>query len=352
MMLFDRFFGIFSRDMGIDLGTANTLVCVAGEGIVLAEPSMVAVRRGTNHVLMQGDAVGNVAKKMLGKTPANISVIRPMKDGVIADFDITRAMLEYFIRKVHGGRRRAVRPRLVIAVPAGITGVEEGAVKDAALRAGAREVYLIDEPKAAGIGLGLEVNEPLANMVVDIGGGTTEVAVISLGDIVTHQSVRVAGDEMTEAIVEYIRRTYNLMIGEATAERIKIETGSAAPLEQELTMVIKGRDLGAGLPRAVTIGSEEIREALQEPVGVILDTVRRTLETTEPELSSDLVDRGMVLTGGGSLLRGLDRVISRETGLPVRVADDPLSSVALGTGAVLEELDHLKAILRSSEDEG
>lgn len=350
-MILDRVYGLFSRDMGIDLGTANTLVCVLGEGIVLCEPSMVAVRRGTNHVLLDGDAVGTVAKRMMGKTPANYSVIRPLKDGVIADFEITRAMIEYFIRKVHG-RRRWVRPRLVIAVPAGITGVEEGAVKDAAMRAGGREVHLIDEPKAAGIGLGLPITEPVANMVVDVGGGTTEVAVISLGGIVTHQSVRVAGDEMDDAIVEYIRRTYNLMIGQPTAERIKIEIGSAAPLEQELSMVIKGRDLGAGLPRAVTISSEEIREALQEPNGVILDTVRRTLETTDPELASDLVDRGMVLTGGGALLRGLDRVIARETGLPVRVADDPLSSVALGTGAVLEELDMLRGILKSSEDEG
>jgi rod shape-determining protein MreB len=337
--------------MGIDLGTANSLVCVLGEGIVLSEPSMVAVRRGTNHVLLNGDAVGSVAKRMVGKTPGNISIIRPLKDGVIADFEITRAMIAYFIRKVHG-RRRAVRPRLVIAVPAGITGVEEGAVKDAAMRAGAREVHLIDEPKAAGIGLGLPITEPIANMVVDIGGGTTEVAVISLGDIVTHQSVRVAGDEMDEAIIEYIRRTYNLMIGQPTSERIKIEIGSAAPLEQELSMVIKGRDLGAGLPRAVTVGSEEIREALLEPVGVILEAIRRTLETTEPELASDLVDRGMVLTGGAALLRGLDRVVARETGLAVRVADDPLSSVALGTGAVLEELDTLKGILKSSEDEG
>jgi rod shape-determining protein MreB len=312
---------------------------------------MVAVQRGTNHVLMDGDAVGSVAKKMMGRTPGNISVIRPLKDGVIADFEITRAMIEYFIRKVHG-RRRAVRPRLVVAVPAGITGVEEGAVKDAAMRAGAREVHLIEEPKAAGIGLGLPITEPVANMVVDVGGGTTEVAVISLGDIVTHQSVRVAGDEMDEAIIEYIRRTYNLMIGLPTSESIKIEIGSAAPLEQELSLIVKGRDLAAGLPRAVTIGSEEIREALMEPVGVILDTIRRTLETTEPELASDLVDKGMVLTGGGSLLRGLDRVIIRETGLPVRVADDPLSSVALGTGAVLEELDMLRGILKSSENEG
>jgi len=312
---------------------------------------MVAVRRGTNKVLLDGEAVGAEAKKMMGKTPANITVVRPLKDGVIADFEITRAMIEYFIRKVHG-RNRAVRPRLVIAIPAGVTGVEESAVKDAALRAGAREVHLIDEPKAACIGLRMPVSEPVASMVVDVGGGTTEVAVISLGDLVSSESCRVAGDEMTLAIIEYIRHTYNLAIGEPTAERIKIEIGSCAPLEEELTMVIKGRDLGAGLPRAVTIGSEEIREALKEPVAEIVETVRRALETTEPELASDLVDRGMVLTGGGAMLRGLDRVIARETGLAVRVADDPLSSVALGTGVVLEQLDVLRGILKSTEDEG
>lgn len=350
-MILDNVFGMFSRDMGIDLGTANTLVCVVGEGIVLSEPSMVAVKRGTNQVLLDGNAVGAVAKRMMGKTPRNISVIRPLKDGVIADFEITRSMIEYFVRKVHG-RRRAVRPRLVIAIPAGITGVEEAAVKDSALRAGAREVHLIEEPKAAGIGIGLPVTEPVANMVVDIGGGTTEVAVISLGDIVTCETVRVAGDELSEAIVEYIRHTYNLMIGEPTAERVKIEIGSAAQLDEEMSMVIKGRDLAAGLPRAVTIGSEEIREALSEPVHSIVDAVRRALETTEPELASDLVDRGMVLTGGGALLRGLDRVLSKETGLQVRVAEDPMSSVALGTGAILEELDMLRGILKSSEDEG
>jgi len=350
-MLVNRLAGLFSRDMGIDLGTANTLVCLVGEGIVLSEPSVVAVRRGTNQVLLDGMAVGEVAKEMLGKTPGSIQAIRPMRDGVITDFEITRAMLEYFIRKVHG-RRRLVNPRIVMSVPAGITPVEKQAVIDSARRAGARRVYLIEEPKAAGIGVGLPIMEPVGNMIVDIGGGTTEVAVISLGDIVTHQSVRVAGDDMDEAIVAYMKRTYNLLIGERTAEAIKIEVGSAAALDKELTRVVKGRDLIAGLPRATTITSEEVREALAEPIQVIVDAVKRTLETTEPELAADLIDRGIVLVGGGALLRGLDRVIARETGLSVRVADDPLTAVARGTGAVLEELDVVKDILERSEEEG
>jgi len=351
-MILDRLYGLFSRDMGIDLGTANTLVCVVGEGIVLCEPSVVAVQRGTNRVLLDGQAVGEVAKQMLGKTPANIQAIRPLKDGSIADFEIARAMIEYLIKKVHGRQRTFRRPRLVIAVPIGGTSVERSAVKDAALRAGAREVYLIEQPKAAAIGLGLPVMDPVASMVVDIGGGTTQVAVLSLGDIVTAETIRIAGDEFDEAIMEYMKRAYNLLVGERTAERIKIEIGSVAPLDKELTMEVKGRDMIAQLPRATTVTSEEIREALAEPVKLIVDVIKRTLEQTEPELASDLVDRGMVLTGGGALLRGMDKVVAKETGLAVRVAEDPLSAVALGTGAVLEELDRLKQILESTEDEG
>ena len=350
-MLLNRLSGLFSRDMGIDLGTANTLVCLVGEGIVLSEPSVVAVRRGTKRVLVLNGvkAVGNAAKEMVGKTPGSIQVIRPMRDGVITDFEITRAMLEYFIQKVHG-RRRFVGPQVVISVPSGITPVEKQAVIDSAERAGARRVYLIDEPKAAAIGAGMPIISPIANMIVDIGGGTTEVAVISLGDTVTSQSVRVAGDDMDEAITDYMKRTYNLLIGENTAESIKIEIGSAVPLEKELTRIVKGRDLIAGLPRETTITSEEVREALSEPVQVIIDTVKRTLETTEPELAADLIDQGIVLAGGGALLRGIDKVIARETGLNVRIAEDPLTAVARGTGAVLEELDWVKSALRDASE--
>jgi len=346
MMFLSRLAGLFSRDMGIDLGTANTLVCLVGEGIVLSEPSVVAVKRGTSEVL----AIGSMAKEMLGKTPGSIQTIRPMRDGVITDFEITRAMLEYFIRKVHGNRR-LVSPRVVIAVPSGITQVEKQAVIDSARRAGARRVYLINEPKAAGIGVGMPIMEPIGNMIVDIGGGTTEVAVISLGDLVTRQSVRVAGDDFDAAIVNYMKRTYNLLIGDRTAEAIKIEIGSAAPLEKELTRVVKGRDLIAGMPRQTTITSEEVREALSEPMQVIVDAIKRCLETTEPELSADLIDRGMVLAGGGALLRGVDRVIAKETGLTVRIAEDPLTAVARGTGAVLEELDFVKRSLEGSDEE-
>jgi len=348
-MLLNRVSGFFSRDMGIDLGTANTLVCLVGEGIVLSEPSVVAVKRGTNQVLLNGRAVGNVAKQMLGKTPTSIQAIRPMRDGVITDFEITRAMLEYFIRRVHDDRRWMVNPRIVISVPSGITPVERQAVIDSAEHAGARKVYLIDEPMAAAIGGGMPVMEPIGSMIVDIGGGTTEVAVISLGGIVVRQSVRIAGDDMDESIANYMKRTYNLLIGERTAEAIKIEIGSVAPLEKELTRVVKGRDLIAGLPRATTVTSEEVREALREPVQVIIDAIKRTLEITEPELASDLIDRGIVLAGGGALLRGIGPVIERETGLKVRIAEDPLTAVARGTGAVLEELDQVKEILERSE---
>ena len=349
-MLLSRLAGMFSRDMGIDLGTANTLVCLVGEGIVLSEPSVVAVRRGTNHVLELTNgvkAVGNVAKEMIGKTPQSIQAIRPMRDGVISDFEITRAMLEYFIQKVHG-RRRFLGPRVVISVPSGITQVEKQAVIESADRAGARKVYVIDEPMAAAIGAGMPITSPIANMIVDIGGGTTEVAVISLGDTVTSQSIRIAGDDMDKAIIEYMKRTYNLLIGEQTAESIKIEIGSATPLDKELTREVKGRGLIAGLPQSTTVTSEEIREALSEPVQVIVDAVKRTLETTEPELAADLIDRGIVLVGGGALLRGIDKVIARETGLSVRLAEDPLTAVARGTGAVLEDLDALKAYFERS----
>jgi len=334
--------GFFSDDIGIDLGTANTLVYVKDHGIVLREPSVVAIQSGTRRVL----AVGEEAKQMLGRTPGSIVAIRPMKAGVIADFEITEAMLRYFIRKIHN-RRRLVRPRVLIAVPSGITEVEKRAVKDSAMHAGAREVYLIEEPMAAAIGVGLPVQEPAGNMIVDIGGGTTEVALISLAGIVFCRSVRVGGDEMDEFIAQYMKRVYNLMIGERTAEDIKIRIGSAYPLEEEMTMEVKGRDLVCGLPKTLTVTSEEIREALQEPLSSILDAIRVTLERCPPELSADLVDRGMVMSGGGSLLRGIDRLIAEHTGLPVHRADDPLSAVAEGTGVVLNELGVLRRIAAS-----
>ncbi|MFC1668599.1 rod shape-determining protein [Chlamydiota bacterium] len=331
--------GLFSNDMGIDLGTANTLVYVKGKGIVLTEPSVVAIQKGTNNVL----AVGEEGKKMLGRTPGNIIAIRPLKDGVIADFEITENMLRYFITKVHN-RKALVRPRIVISVPSGITEVEKRAVKDSASRAGAREVYLIEEPMAAAIGVGLPVQEPAGNMIIDIGGGTTEVAIISLAGIVFSKSVRVGGDEMDDAIIQYMKRTYNLMIGERTAENIKISIGSAAPLDEELKMEVKGRDLVAGLPKTMVLTSEEVREALVETISTIVECVRIALERCPPELSADLVDKGMIIAGGGALLRGLDQLLMEETGLPVSIADDPLSSVAIGTGKVLDEITILKKI--------
>ena len=349
-MILDRLWGMFSVDMGIDLGTANTLVCVRGEGIVLSEPSVVAVQKGTNRVLNNGNAVGQVAKEMLGKTPGSIQAIRPMKDGVIADFEITEAMLRYFIRKVHG-RRFIVRPRVVIAIPSGITAVEKKAVIQSAEKAGARRVYLIEEAKAAGIGANLPIAEPQASMILDIGGGTTEVAVISLASIVCSESLRIAGDDMDEAIMSHMKKAYNLMIGEQTAERIKIEIGSAYPLDEELTMEVRGRDLIAGLPRKAVITSEEVREALSVPVQAITDAVRRLLENIAPELAADLVDNGMVLVGGGALLRGLDKMLADQTGLPVRVADDPLTAVARGTGVCLDHLQEFRATLESNDDE-
>ena len=352
-MILDAFLGLFSVDMGIDLGTATTLVCVKGEGIVLCEPSVVAVHRGTNRVINLGNApaVGLVAKEMLGKTPGSIQAIRPLKDGVIADFDITEAMLRYFIQKVHQ-RRWGYKPRVVIAIPSGITTVERRAVRNAAERAGARQVFLVDEPMAAAIGAGMPVAEPTASMVVDVGGGTTEVAIISLADIVTAESIRVAGDEMDDAIPQHMKQNYNLLIGEQTAERIKIEIGSAYPLEQELTMEVRGRDVIAGLPRKEVIRSEEIREAVREPVNAIVAALRVPLEHTEPELAADLVENGMVLAGGGVLLRGLDQVIQESTGLPVRRAEDPITCVAQGTGLFLENLDRMKKYLESTEDVG
>ncbi|OHB56909.1 MAG: rod shape-determining protein [Planctomycetes bacterium RBG_13_44_8b] len=325
-------------DMGIDLGTCNTLVCVRNEGIVLNEPSVVAVRKGTNIVLNNGEAVGLVAREMLGKTPGSISAIRPLKDGVISDFEITEAMLSYFIRKVHG-RGGFVKPRVVIAVPSGITAVERRAVIDSAERAGARRVYLVDEPMAAGIGAGLPITEPTASMIVDIGGGTTEVAIMSLADISTCESIRIGGDDMDEAIINHLKRTYNLLIGEPRAEQVKIQLGSAAPLEQELTMEIAGRDTISGLPRKIVITSEEIREALKEPISSIIEAATKTLERAEPELAADLIDNGMHLCGGGSLLRGMDTVFSNATGLTVKRVEEPLTCVARGTSVYLENLE-------------
>jgi len=338
-MFLSRLWGRFSSDMGIDLGTANTLVYVKGRGIVLTEPSVVAIKKGINKIL----AVGEDAKRMLGRTPGDIVAIRPLKDGVIADFEVTENMLRYFIRKVHN-RRTLISPRIVIAVPSGITAVERRAVEDSAIHAGAREVYLIEEPMAGAIGLDMPVHEPAGNMIVDIGGGTTEVAIISLAGIVFCRSVRVAGDEMDEAIVQYLRRNYNLMVGERTAENIKIQIGAAVPLKEPLTMEVKGRDMVAGLPKTLTINSEEIREALSEPISTIVEAVRISLERCPPELSADLVDRGIMMAGGGALLRGLNKLISKETGLPVHIAEDPLSAVAIGTGKALDQIRFLREV--------
>jgi rod shape-determining protein MreB len=339
--MFNGLLGLFSNDIGIDLGTANTLVFVKDQGIVLREPSVVAVRAGTSQVL----AVGDEAKRMLGRTPGNIVAVRPLKDGVIADFEMTESMLRHFITKVNS--RKWVRPRVVIAVPSGITEVEKRAVKESAAHAGAREVYLIEEPMAAAIGVGLPVQDAAGNMIIDIGGGTTEVALISLSGIVFSRSVRVAGDELDEAIAGYLKRAYNLMIGERTAEEIKIKIGSAYPMEKEVGMEVKGRDLVAGLPKTLTITSQEVREALLEPISTIVESVRVTLERCPPELSADLVDRGLVLAGGGALLRGLDKLLQEETGLPVHIAEDPLSAVAEGTGRALSEIKFLRQVASS-----
>ncbi|NBD37055.1 MAG: MreB/Mrl family cell shape determining protein [Verrucomicrobia bacterium] len=328
--------GIFSNDIGIDLGTANTLVYVRDKGVVLREPSVVAINSESREVV----AVGEEAKRMLGRTPMNIEALRPMKDGVIADFEITEAMLRYFIQKVNNSMR-FVPPRVVVAVPSGITEVERRAVKESAIHAGAREVRLLQEPVAAAIGVGLPIEDPAANMIVDVGGGTTEVAIISLSGVVFSKSIRVGGDELDAAIVNYMKRAYNLMIGDRTAEEIKIRVGSAAPLDEELTMEVKGRDSVAGLPKTLHISSQEIREALADTVNSITELVRNALERCPPELSADLVDRGFVLAGGGAMIRDLDRLLSDATGLPVFVADDALSAVANGTGIVLQNLHWL-----------
>jgi len=350
-MIFDRIVGFFSDDMGIDLGTANTLVYVRGKGIVLSEPSVVAIHKDTGKVLMDGNAVGLEAKKMLGRCPPSIQAIRPMKDGVIADFDITEAMLSYFIRRVHG-RRFLVSPRVVIAIPSGITAVEKRAVRSSAHLAGARKCHLIDEPRAAALGAGLPIGESTASMIVDVGGGTTEVAVISLGDIACSESIRIAGDDLDASIIEYMKRTYSLLVGEQTAEQIKINIGSACPIEEELEMEVSGRDLIAGLPRTTTVTSQEIREALREPVQAMVEAVKRTLERTEPELSADLVHNGITMCGGGALLRGLPTVIAQATGLKVRLADDPITCVARGTGVFLENIDRWREAFEMGDDEG
>jgi len=349
-MIFDRLMGLFSHDIGIDLGTANSLVYVQGRGIILNEPSVVAVSKDTGKVLLDGMAVGEVAKRMLGKTPGSIMAVRPMRTGVIADFAITEAMISYFIKRVHG-RTRLVSPRVVLAIPSGITEVEKRAVKESALRAGARRVHLIQEPMAAAMGAGLPIEEPTASMIVDVGGGTTEVAVISLADIACSQSIRVAGDNLDQAIIEYMKRTYSLLIGEQTAERIKIEIGSACPMAEELEMEVGGRDLIAGLPRTTTVTSQEIREALAEPVHAMIETIKQTLEKTLPELSADLVHNGITMCGGGSLLKGLPSVIAQATGLKVRVADDPMTCVVRGTGMFLDHLDQWSGAIDTSDDD-
>jgi rod shape-determining protein MreB len=341
-VLFDFILGKFSNDLAIDLGTANTLVYVKGKGIVLSEPSVVAVHmdsKGVKKVL----AVGAEAKKMVGRTPGNIRAIRPMRDGVIADFDITEEMLRHFILSVHN-RRTLVRPRIIVSVPSGITQVEKRAVRETVESAGAREIYLIEEPMAAALGAGLPITEPTSSMVVDIGGGTTEVAVISLSGIVYAKSLRVAGDKIDEEIVQYMKRKYSLLVGERTGEIIKTTIGCAYPDKEIRTVEVKGRDLISGIPKIIEINSEEVREAIAEPISLIVDTVKDALENAPPELAGDIVDRGIMLTGGGALLRNLDVLIREETGLPVTIADDPLSTVARGAGMALDQLDVLKEV--------
>ncbi len=343
-MFLDAFLGMFSNDLAIDLGTANTLVYVKGKGIVLSEPSVVAVRTD-NRMRSRVLAVGLEAKKMLGKTPGNIVAIRPMRDGVIADFEVTEAMIRHFIHKVHN-RRTFVRPRIIVAVPSGITQVEKRAVRESAESAGAREVFLIEEPMAAAIGAGLPITEPTCNMIVDIGGGTTEVAVISLAGIVYSRSIRVAGDKMDNAIIQYIKRKYNLLIGERSAEEIKTTIGNAYPDPQNLeTKEVKGRDLVSGIPKIITIDTEEVRLAISEQIEAITETVKIALEQTPPELSADIVDRGIVLTGGGGQLINLDKLLREETGLPITVTDDPLSTVALGSGKALDSIEMIKQVV-------
>lgn len=344
-MILPRWFPrFFSRDLAVDLGTANTLVYVKGQGIVLSEPSVVAIEKGTNRIR----AVGAEAKKMIGRTPGNIVAIRPMKDGVIADFEITEAMLSYFIKKVHN-RRGIHRPRVVICVPSGITSVERRAVRDSAYGAGASQIDLIEEPMAAAIGADLPIEEASGTMLVDIGGGTTEVAVISLGGIVVSSSIRIAGDEMDEAIAAYVKRNFNLMIGERTAEQTKIKIGSALGGSDTATVPIKGRDLVSGLPKVIEVTFEEIREALNEPISVVVETVKNALEETPPELAADIMERGITLTGGGSLLRGIDELLQEETGIKCQVCQDPLTAVVLGTGKALDEFDRYSVVLRKNE---
>ncbi len=338
-MPFAKLFRQFSNDLAIDLGTANTLVYARNKGIVVREPSVVVINSLTNRI----EAVGSEAKEMLGRTPGNIKSVRPMKDGVIADFEVTERMLEYFIKKAHG-RKMYVHPRIVIGVPSEITQVEKRAVKDSAMRAGASEVFLVEQAMMAAIGAGLPITEPSGNMIVDIGGGTTDVAVISLAGTVYSRSVRIAGNEMDDAIIQYLKRKYSLLIGERTAERVKMEVGSAYPLKEEIQVEIKGRDLVEGVPKTLPTTDEEIREALAEPVSTIVEAVKMALERTPPELSADIMDKGIVLSGGGALLRGLDQRLRNETGLPVVLAEDPLSSVVLGTGKVLEDIGLLRKV--------
>ena len=340
--MISRLLKLFSKDLAIDLGTANTLIYLEGKGIVLREPSVVAVREEGRYKKVV--AIGEEAKRMLGKTPGTIKAIRPLREGVIADFEVTEAMIRYFIQRVHN-RSYFVKPRIIISVPSGTTQVERRAVKESAESAGAREVYLIEEPMAAAIGAGLPVADPVACMVVDIGGGTTEVAVISLGGIVVSHSIKVAGDKMDEAIIYYIKRKYNLLIGEATAEQIKIQIGDVLPEEPYPEMEIKGRDLITGIPKTITISSKEVQEALKEPVDLIVQAIKQVLESTPPELAADLVDRGITLTGGGALLKNLDRLISQATGLKVSIAEEPLLCVALGAGRALDNLDKLKDVM-------
>ncbi|HVR76609.1 MAG TPA: rod shape-determining protein [Planctomycetota bacterium] len=349
-MFFSRLVGGFSTDLGIDLGTTHTHICVRGQGIVLSEPSVVAVKKGTKQVLCHGTAVGRMAKDMIGRTPLSIDAIRPLRDGVVADFDMTEALLSYFLDRVRAGRRW-FSPRLVIAVPTGINAIEKRAIFNAAERAGARKVFLLEEPRAAGLGAGLPIHEARAHMIVDIGGGTTDISILSLADVVVSTSLKVAGDAMDEAIINHVRKNFNNLVGSSTAEEIKIALGSACRMGEESKMTVSGRDLIAGLPRAVTITSEDVREALSEPVRQIVDAIRTILEKTGPELSGDLVQNGMTLCGGGVLLSGLPQLIEEETGLEVHVADDPLTTVARGTALFIECLDELKEILESGDDD-
>jgi rod shape-determining protein MreB len=339
----DNLFQIIGRDMAVDLGTANTLVYVRGRGIVLNEPSVVAINTKSGAIL----AVGSEAKQMIGRTPAHIVAIRPLKDGVIADFDVTEKMLRYFIQKVHR-RSFLAKPRCVVCVPSGITGVEQRAVEEATISAGARSAFIIEEPMAAAIGAGLPVHEPTGNMIVDIGGGTTEVAVVSLGGIVTSQSIRIGGDELDESIINYVKKEYSLMLGERTSEEIKMAIASAFPMPEETNAEIRGRDLVTGLPKTIVISAEEIRRAIEEPVNQIVDAVKNTLDKCPPELAADIMDKGIVLTGGGALLKGLDERLKHETGMPIHITENPLSSVAIGSGKCLEEFEALKKVLISS----